>query len=242
MIANLCCEVNTTAILQQKIAYHTSNRVCKNSPSRTCKREMIETCWFALRYIKARHSKGIYVLVGPYKDASSGKMIATLGKTLSGSGWGFWHLFFEALVCCDSKPNGICFILTNINYRQHSEGMGKVILITSVCLFTFVGGGVPSSFLTGGYLILPDGRGVHTPIPGQNEGYPHLADLGGEVPHLADRGYPHHPGLDGIPPVKRQSSIASTCYAAGGVPLAFTQDDLLVNQPVSDYISSLNHF
>ena len=40
------------------------------------------------------------------------------------------------------------------------------------------------------------------------------------------------PGLDGggIPGVSptRQSSIANTCCAAGGMPLAFTQEDFLV--------------
>ena len=43
-------------------------------------------------------------------------------------------------------------------------------------------------------------------------------------------GIPPRPGLDdrGTPPPIRQSSIASTCYAAGGVPLAFTQEDFLV--------------
>ena len=34
--------------------------------------------------------------------------------------------------------------------------------------------------------------------------------------------------VGGIPPPMRQSSTASTCYAAGGVPLAFTQEDFLV--------------
>ena len=29
-------------------------------------------------------------------------------------------------------------------------------------------------------------------------------------------------------PVRRQSNIASTCYVAGGMPLAFTQEDFLV--------------
>ena len=33
------------------------------------------------------------------------------------------------------------------------------------------------------------------------------------------------PGLDGVPP---PPSIASTCYAAGGMPLASTQEDFLV--------------
>ena len=42
------------------------------------------------------------------------------------------------------------------------------------------------------------------------------------------------PGLDGgrvpqYPPTPiRQSSVASTCCAAGGMPLAFTQEDFLV--------------
>ena len=33
----------------------------------------------------------------------------------------------------------------------------------------------------------------------------------------------------GYPPPIRQSSIASTCYVAGGLPLAFTQEDCLVS-------------
>ena len=65
--------------------------------------------------------------------------------------------------------------------------------------------------------------------------------------------YPTHQRLDGVPPpsrtgwgtphprldeatspipppptVRRQISKASTCYAAGGMPLAFTQEDFLV--------------
>ena len=38
-----------------------------------------------------------------------------------------------------------------------------------------------------------------------------------------EMGYP----LPGVPPLT-QSSIASTCYAVGGVPLAFTQEDFVV--------------
>ena len=38
--------------------------------------------------------------------------------------------------------------------------------------------------------------------------------------------------LDGVPPppapIRRQISIVNTCYAAGGMPLAFTQEDFLV--------------
>ena len=41
-------------------------------------------------------------------------------------------------------------------------------------------------------------------------------------------GYPSAQTWDGVPPPTRQSSIAITCYAAGGMPLAFTQEDFLV--------------
>ena len=65
--------------------------------------------------------------------------------------------------------------------------------------------------------------------------------LGTPQPGLDGGGYPI-PGLDGLggtppstrfgwwrgTPPMRQSSIASTCCAAGGVPLAFTQEDFLV--------------
>ena len=55
---------------------------------------------------------------------------------------------------------------------------------------------------------------------------------------------PARPGLEGVPGVPpmtrtgwgtphplpiRQSRIASTCYVAGGMPLAFTQEDFLVS-------------
>ena len=78
--------------------------------------------------------------------------------------------------------------------------------------------------------------------------------LMGGVPHLADREVPPSQVWMGVPnpadsggyppskirmtpspiqdwmrdalPLKRQATIVSTCYAASGVPLAFTQDDL----------------
>ena len=88
-------------------------------------------------------------------------------------------------------------------------------------------------------------------------GVPHPADGWGGVPHPRSRwgvlhptnwGTPSqvqvggnpHPRLDGVPPpsrtgwgtpppVRRQSSIASsTCYVTGGMPLALTQEDFLV--------------
>ena len=55
------------------------------------------------------------------------------------------------------------------------------------------------------------------------------------VPPRPEMGYPPQtwdwvpprPGTR-YPPQPRQISIASTCYAAGGMPLAFTQEDFLV--------------
>ena len=41
-------------------------------------------------------------------------------------------------------------------------------------------------------------------------------------------GTPSPGGTPSLPPPIAQSSIASTCYAAGCVPLAFTQEDFLV--------------
>ena len=77
-------------------------------------------------------------------------------------------------------------------------------------------------------------------------GTPTQVQMGGGVSHPADWGMPHqdlmgypnvqdsmvyptpHPGLDGVSPIRRQISKASTCYMAGSVPLAFMQEDFLV--------------
>ena len=53
------------------------------------------------------------------------------------------------------------------------------------------------------------------------------------VPHLRSGGVPHL--RSGVPP--RWISKASSCYAAGGMPLAFTQEDFLVQD-----IFSLNYY
>ena len=91
---------------------------------------------------------------------------------------------------------------------------------------------------------------VHTcPIPRSGRGVPHSqvwiggTPIPGLVPHpRSRRGYPHprsgwgrlsHSGLDWVPPISRQSSIESTCYVAGGMPLAFTQEDFLVEYVLS---------
>ena len=102
----------------------------------------------------------------------------------------------------------------------------------------------------------PRSGGVHHPrsggTPSQVWGGPHLRgvphpSLGGTwgtPPTRSGWGTPLTRSGCGNPPPNqvwiRQSSIASTCYAAGGVPLAFTQEDFLVftvcmsrnNQPI----------
>ena len=50
-------------------------------------------------------------------------------------------------------------------------------------------------------------------------------------------GYPHP--MMGYPLLTRQSSIASTCYAAGSMPLAFTQDFLVILGNVCVFIIPL---
>ena len=103
--------------------------------------------------------------------------------------------------------------------------------------------------LMGGY-TLPRSRWGY-PFPGLDQGYP-LPRL---YPPPADGGTPF-PGLDatpsrgtppaqvppagvpasrGVPPGRgyphhHQTSTACTCYAAGGVPLAFTEEEFLVQE------------
>ena len=103
-----------------------------------------------------------------------------------------------------------------------------------------LGGGNPIPGPDGGYLIPgPDGGGYPillmggTPskirMGGTWDGVPHSrldgsTPLDGSYPIQDWMGYPC-PRLDGVPP---PISKASTCYAVGGVPLAFTQEDFLV--------------
>ena len=92
------------------------------------------------------------------------------------------------------------------------------------------GGGYPISGGYPGQVLMMGG----IPHPG---GYPGQILMMGGVPPTSRPGWdtPHPPTLGwgtpwpgmGYPP--RQSSIASTCYAAGSMPLVFTQEDFLVN-------------
>ena len=69
-------------------------------------------------------------------------------------------------------------------------------------------------------------------VPGLDwGGVPHPRSQWGVSPSkIRTRGTPH-PRLDGVPPppppIRRQISKASTCYTAGSVLLAFTQEDFL---------------
>ena len=100
----------------------------------------------------------------------------------------------------------------------------------------------PSQVQVGGYPLSRFRWG--DPFPGPGLGDPLPRSRQGRYPFPGpDRGYPHpgrgYPTWEGVPPpiqVRSQyggstpyrSSIACTCYAAGGVPLAFTQEDFLV--------------
>ena len=94
-------------------------------------------------------------------------------------------------------------------------------------------GGVPDARSGGGIPHPGSGWGVPHPRSGRGGGCtPSQVWTGGTPSQVwmgGYLGYPPQPGLDGVPsPPHRQSSIASTCYAAGGMPLAFTQEDFLV--------------
>ena len=93
-------------------------------------------------------------------------------------------------------------------------------------------GGTPSQVWTGwGYLGYPPPGQDGVPPPPTWDGVPPPLDLTGVPPLDMGQGTPPDLGWgnppqtwDGVPP----PGIASTCYAAGGMPLAFTQEDFLV--------------
>ena len=116
-------------------------------------------------------------------------------------------------------------------YRPPSEGWGKVIV--SAC--SHLGGGTPSQVWVGGYPISVLDRGG-TPSQVQVGGVLHPRSRYG-VPHPRSRGYHIPGGYPGYP-----HGIASTCcgYAAGGMPLAFMQEDFLVYDKIKFYILRQN--
>ena len=137
-----------------------------------------------------------------------------------------------------------CFILTT-----HIRRMGEGNVFTRVCLSVHTCRGVPHP-ADGGYPIPGLDGGTQskvwmggTFIPGPDGRLPHPADRGTPIQDYDQGGTP---GLDGVPlpsrtrwgtpiqdcmgylPVRRQTSIASTCYTAGCMPLVFTQEDFPV--------------
>ena len=95
-------------------------------------------------------------------------------------------------------------------------------------------GGTPSQCWLGGYPIPGLGRGEGVPHPRSGQGGTRvLPQTWNGVPPWTWDWVPPRPGMGyspnlgrGIPPPTWD--IASTCYAAGGMPLAFTQEDFLV--------------
>ena len=104
--------------------------------------------------------------------------------------------------------------------------------------------GTPLPGLDGGVPHPRSGRGV---LPSQvrmgrgisRTGWSTLTGTGWRTSHPGLDGSTPCPGLDGIPPsrsgwgtapppIRRQSSIVSTYYMAGGMPLAFMREDFLV--------------
>ena len=88
-------------------------------------------------------------------------------------------------------------------------------------------GGTPSQVWVGGYPCNRLARSGWWGVPRGTPGYPPTIMTGWGVPP---------PWLDGVPPPPiRQNSTASTCYAAGGMPLAFTQEDFLVISVIKNW-------
>ena len=117
----------------------------------------------------------------------------------------------------------------NINTACTRSTVGSYVF-TGVCLSYFQG--VPQPVEGGGY-----------PIPGPGSRGTPSQVCRWRVPHPRSRwGVPPIQTWDGVPPiqdwmgspplVRRQSSKTSTCYTAGGTPLAFTQEDFLVLIPI----------
>ena len=92
-------------------------------------------------------------------------------------------------------------------------------------------GGTPSRSRQWG---VPHPRSWGDPLPGAGGGYPIPGPGGGVPPSQVQAGEVPHPRSRqggtrlGYPPTPGRSSIECICYAAVGMPLAFTQEDFLV--------------
>ena len=135
------------------------------------------------------------------------------------------------------------------------RSMRKGTVFIGVCLSTLVGGGLrtPSQVRTRGGTPIPSlDRGGTQDTPQTGGGYPPSQYWMGYPQSGLDEGTPQirtgceylppphsghdfmgysppsRPGMGYPSPIRRQSSKASTCYAVGRMPLAFTQEDFLV--------------
>ena len=150
----------------------------------------------------------------------------------------------------DLKIAENCY-LQIIKYLPAFEGCGKVMFLqVSVCLLTEEGGtsypglawvGSVRKWGRDGRVGYPrhvtryphawTGSGVPLHLPRQDQGYPSHSSQTGQGVHLPfprqNQGYPSpsHIGPGCITPGLVQALIR---YAAGGMPLAFTQEDFLV--------------
>ena len=130
-----------------------------------------------------------------------------------------------------------CNLLVSVRIRR----MGKVVF-TGVCLSTPGEGGTPVPGSFQGHWSQVLSRAVpQSQVLSQVTGP--RSFLGGGVPQswqgypLVRMGYPPPPGQVRMgysrgqdcppPPPQGQNNRACTCYAAGGMPLAFTQEDCL---------------
>ena len=117
-------------------------------------------------------------------------------------------------LCC-TKQNSI------VTDRIRRIGEGNIF---TLCVSPHLNrGGTPSQVWNGGI-------GYH--IPGLDKGVPHPRSGWWGVPPSQDWiGYPPPPTSTGwgAPPI-RQCRLGSTCYVKGGMPLAFMQENFLVNK------------
>ena len=113
-------------------------------------------------------------------------------------------------------------------YRPHPKDGEGIIFSLSVHTSR---GGVPT-FPGGGGTYLPVGGDTYLPRSGQGGYLPSRWGAGGTYPHQSRYppthvGTPPHQGR--YPPPPHWNSMACACYAVGGMPLAFTQEDFLVD-------------
>ena len=120
-------------------------------------------------------------------------------------------------------------IFTNA-YRPRTYIRWEVMFFHRLCVCSTFGGGYPVPSL---------GRGVPQPRSGRGGTPSQVSPEGDKGPPVLEWGYPPGSGM-GYPPPDLgwgtpqtwdrvpSPSIGSTCYAVGGMPLAFTQEDFLV--------------